>query len=380
MSTAALASARRRRTTNEPQVPPQNANIKLTQQESQKQQMPPPQSLTPLQILQIHDNKIKELETLIIEFNSEDYITNVVDEKINELIQAKLSTLSTNTTNTTNNNLESKLLQYETNMQKNLTVQNVRIDEFKNGLQENFNTFKENINKMVDILNVKENNSLSNNASVPIMIDSKSSVERLDMLTADVNELKSLLIKNQTLSLEASISMLAMKDELKSNNEKIEQLVDKIGDLNNRQCGAAQCDPAQMFLQSFMKTKLFGGANNMTSDANYEDEYEDDNELDGANMYNTKKLHIDLTNEEIILDEQEIISDDDKINLHTNELIIDENQLQEILELNSMEEVDLTSSSLKQEVLDEIKNISALAVENNLELVNEEASGVVESN
>ena len=97
-------------------------------------------------------------------------------------------------------------------------------------------------------------------------------------------------------------------------------------------------------------------------------------------MYNTKKLHIDLTNEEIILDEQEIISDDEKISLHTNELIIDENQLQEILELNSMEEVDLTSSSLKQEVLDEIKNISALAVENNLEHVSEEASRAVESN
>ena len=88
---------------------------------------------------------------------------------------------------------------------------------------------------------------------------------------------------------------------------------------------------------------------------------------DYENTDNNKKLHIDLTNEEIVLDEEEIISDDDKIVMETDELIIDENQLKEILELNSMEEVTLNSTSLKQDLLDEIKNISLDTNESNLE-------------
>ena len=90
MSTAALASARRRRTTNDVSSPPQpqSANNKPAQQESPNSAKPtvPPQSLTPLQILQLHDNKLKDLEALMIELNSEEYITNVVEEKINDLL------------------------------------------------------------------------------------------------------------------------------------------------------------------------------------------------------------------------------------------------------------------------------------------------------
>ena len=98
MSTAALASARRRRTTNDVSSPPQpqSANNKPAQQESPNSAKPtvPPQSLTPLQILQLHDNKLKDLEALMIELNSEEYITNVVEEKINDLMQEKLVAFS----------------------------------------------------------------------------------------------------------------------------------------------------------------------------------------------------------------------------------------------------------------------------------------------
>ena len=98
MSTAALASARRRRTTNDI-ASSQNVSVKATQQESpnsSKQVMPtpPPQSLTPLQILQLHDNKLKDLEALMVELNSEEYITSVVEEKINDLMQEKLLAFS----------------------------------------------------------------------------------------------------------------------------------------------------------------------------------------------------------------------------------------------------------------------------------------------
>jgi hypothetical protein len=107
-----------------------------------------------------------------------------------------------------------------------------------------------------------------------------------------------------------------------------------------------------------MKTKLFGGANKINIDSNYDDNEDNEDEDYEETNDNNKKLHINVSNEELALDDEEIISHDDKIIVNTHELVMDENQLQEILELNTMEEVNLNSSSLKQELLDEIKNIS----------------------
>jgi hypothetical protein len=365
MSTAALASARRRRTTNEPPSSSQNVLNRTQQQESPnsvKQVLPPPQSLTPLQILQLHDNKLKDLEALLVELNSEEYITNVVEEKINNLIQSKLETFSNtldkvkapdHNSNLNSNSFETKLQMLETTIQTNLTIQNVKLDEFKDKIQENFNTFKENTIKMIELLNVRETH-------IPATSESTMNVEKLELLTKEVNELKLLVIKNQTLALETCTSLINMKDDIKSNAEKITQTIEKVNSMNNMCCNEVQCDPAQMFLQSFMKTKLFGGANKINIDSNYDDneDNEDEDEDYEETNDNNKKLHINVSNEELALDDEEIISHDDKIIVNTHELVMDENQLQEILELNTMEEVNLNSSSLKQELLDEIKNIS----------------------
>jgi len=369
MSTAALASARRRRTTNEPPPVSQNVLNRTQQQESPnsvKQVLPPPQSLTPLQILQLHDNKLKDLEALLVELNSEEYITNVVEEKINNLIQSKLENFSNTldkvkAPDQNSNSFETKLQMLETTIQTNLTIQNVKFDEFKNKIQENFNTFKENTTKMIELLNVKETHMST--ISEPTM-----NVEKLELLTKEVNELKLLVIKNQTLALETCTSLINMKDDIKLNAEKITQTIEKVSSMNNMCCNEVQCDPAQMFLQSFMKTKLFGGANKINIDSNYEDneENEDDDDYEETND-NSKKLHINVTNEEIALDDEEIVSHNDKIIVDTHELVMDENQLQEILELNAMEEINLNSTSLKQEILDEIKNISLANSETILE-------------
>jgi hypothetical protein len=188
---------------------------------------------------------------------------------------------------------------------------------------------------MIDLLNVKEHQSFTSETN----IDS----DKLNMVSNEVNDLKLLVIKNQTLALETCTSIINMKDQFKINNEKIEEIIEKISIMNsaqcnNEQCNSAQCDPAQMFLQSFMKNKLFGGSGSINIDANYDDgeEYEDDDIMNGNN---NKKLHIDLTNDQIVLDDGEIISDDDKITFGAGELIIDENQLEDILELNKMPEV-----------------------------------------
>ena len=377
MSTAALASARRRRTTNEPPSSSQIVSNRTQQQESPnsvKQALPPPQSLTPLQILQLHDTKLKDLEALLVELNSEEYITNVVEEKINNLIQSKLETFSNtldkvkapdhnSNLNSNSNSFETKLQMLETTIQTNLTIQNVKLDEFKDKIQENFNTFKENTIKMIELLNVRETH-------MPATSEPTMNVEKLELLTKEVNELKLLVIKNQTLALETCTSLINMKDDIKLNAEKITQTIEKVSSMNNMCCNEVQCDPAQMFLQSFMKTKLFGGANKINIDSNYDDdEDEDENEDDNYEETNdnSKKLHINVTNEEIALDDEEIVSHNDKIIVDTHELVMDENQLQEILELNAMEEINLNSTSLKQELLDEIRNISLANSETILE-------------
>ena len=372
MSTAALASARRRRTTNDI-ASSQNVSVKATQQESpnsSKQVMPtpPPQSLTPLQILQLHDNKLKDLEALMVELNSEEYITSVVEEKINDLMQEKLLAFSSeldkiapSTTKNSTSDLEAKLQILETSIQTNLTVQNARLDEFK-----------ENTIKMIELLTSKENHISTNNVIT-------SDVEKIDMLTKEVNELKLLVIKSQILAHETCNSIICIKDEFKLSNEKIMQNVDKISAMNTRQCNAPQCDPTQMFLQSFMKNKLFGGGNIMNMGEDYEEEDGAD-EDDEPELNTTKKLHIDLNNEEVILNDEEVILNDEE-NVNTEELIIDENQLQEILESNSMDEINLNSDLLKQEVIDEIRKIETNVTETNVTETNvTETTATHESN
>ena len=338
MSTAALASARRRRTTNDASVAPQNITTKTSPQESpnaSKQPPPSPQSLTPLQILQIHDNKLKDLEALMVELNSEEFITSIVEEKIKAL---------TPNTNVGTNSFEAKLQTLETSIQNNSNIQNVIFDEFKKGIQENFNTFKDTTIRMIDLLNAKEQNHFTSDTNTNTNTNTNIDIEKLDNVIKEVNDLKLLVIKNQTLALETCASIINMKDQFKLNNEKIEEIVEKISVMNSTQCNNAQCDPAQMFLQSFMKNKLFGGSGSINIDSNYDDGEDYEGE-DTMNININKKLHIDLTDEQIDLDDGEIISDDDKNTFGTCELIVDENQLQDIIEINQMDEVNLNPVS-----------------------------------
>ena len=380
MSTAALASARRRRTTNELPVASQTVSTKTTQQDSpsgSKQPLPPPQSLTPLQILQLHDNKLKDLETLVLELNSEEYLISIVEEKMNEMIQAKLATFSneldkvktfTPDSSITTSSFDTKFQILETSIRNNSDIQNVMIDEFKKGLLDNFNTFKENTIKMIDLVNTKESISSINHTS------SSCDLEKLDTLTTEVNDLKLLVIKNQTLALETCNSIINMKDELKATSEKIEEIFDKISNLNSRQCNVQQCnvpqcnvqqcnqmpyDPTQMFLQSFMKTNFFGETGKINIDNEHEvEDYDEDIDEDNNeyNMNNNiKKLHIDLTNEQPVLDDEEIIIENDKVIFDSQELIMDETQLQDILAINNMEEVELNNEQSIQEATFEEK-------------------------
>ena len=102
MSTSALASARRRRATSEnPVATNPSINNRVVQQGQQPQKDIPReqnQTLTPLQILQIHDIKIKELETLITEFTDEDLLTKFIDDKLESAGHSKSNDTKSNDT------------------------------------------------------------------------------------------------------------------------------------------------------------------------------------------------------------------------------------------------------------------------------------------
>ena len=142
MSTSALASARRRRATTENPVA-QNSSIANANRPVQQVQKDSPreqtqtQTLTPLQILQFHDMKIKELETLITEFTDEDLLTKFIDDKLENIVNLKNDNIGTNNgTSSLLSLYDEKLQMYEKNVGQ-------KIDEFKTSIREIINSIKE---------------------------------------------------------------------------------------------------------------------------------------------------------------------------------------------------------------------------------------------
>ena len=82
MSSSALASARRRRASNDPTgVPPVSRVTKTEPVETPVQNQP----ITPLLVLQQHELKIKQLEGLITKEEDYEELFQQIDEKIDKL-------------------------------------------------------------------------------------------------------------------------------------------------------------------------------------------------------------------------------------------------------------------------------------------------------
>ena len=368
-----MASARRRRAGAEQPVQQQvqSTNSRSVQQNKQ-QDNENNGSLTPLQILQHHDSKLRDLELLINEKN-DDKLTALIEEKVNSLLKVKLDSykhelekikgsMNNKNTDTNTENLDSilndKLTSIEKTFESKLEIQNVKIDEFKNGSQETFNTFKEDNTKIVNLLNTNIENYITSkitslndtlkptleklNSLNTIYENYKISVEKIDDIIKEFNTLKLLVIKNQTIALETSSDMIKIKEEFKLNNDKINQVNNKVNALDDRTKDDNNNDPSHMLLKSLMSSNLF---NNMNNDDNIDSD--NDSIHDEGD-----KLHIDLNNDEII---------------------VDENQLDEILDIDNMENINLKSpnkeeiteaemsetlqESIKQEVIEEITTV-----------------------
>jgi len=373
MSSSAMASARRRRVGSESipsqanqarQNPNLSANSKIVRTEPQEN---PSQSLTPLQILQHHDSKLKDLEELIHnsnnDINDEAILNELIEKKVNALMESKFENMSFKSSNNNDNDnndnknnnlsmenlLNDKIRVLEVCVDNKIALQNVKIDEFKNGSQETFSTFKEDNSKIVNLLNSNIENYITSkiatlnetlkptlerlNSLNTIYENYKVSVEKIDDIIKEFNTLKLLVIKNQTIALETSSDMIKIKEEFKINNEKLNQVNNKVNTLDERSNEETSNNPSHMLLKSLMSSNLFSSMNNDTNMTNINDDLYDEDDDDS--------------------DEQ---SKDDKININmdnNSELLLDETQLEELLEIQNTENIDLTNET---NIIEEISN------------------------
>ena len=232
MSTAALASARRRRTTNENPAALNantNANVGVNRAVQQVQKDVPQvqnQTLTPLQILQIHDVKIKDLETIITEFTDEELLSKFIDDKMEGYMLSKHNESESESTQAVLNDPNRQIM--DKNIEGKIELQNNKMDEFKTSIRELINNIKEENTNIQNQL--RSNNDLLNDK---LMLKFEK-FSNLDNITSEFNELKLLVIKSQNIALETSNNINKLYEQCNSNTISIKALEDNIALLHSK--------------------------------------------------------------------------------------------------------------------------------------------------
>ena len=318
MSTSALASARRRRATNETQVAPVSNNVPTNGSAARPGQVASPreqgqnQTLTPLQILQIHDIKLKELETLVMDFTDEDALSKFVDEKFDTMLSSKNGTPNNQSQSQSMSLYEEKLQMFEKHLEQKIELQNNKIDEFKTAIRELINNIKEDNNNTMKYINSNIQNQITSNNN---LLNDKlgqncEKMNNFDNILREFNELKLLVIKSQTMSLEMSNSVNKLYEQCNYNSTKAKALEEDIALLHNKK----HDNTRNIMLQSLLHGSLFK-SNDLKpfafnadgldcgdcGDCGDCDEGEENSELD-----ENKKLNIDFNNNELLLSEEQI--------------------------------------------------------------------------
>lgn len=313
MSTSALASARRRRATNENPVA-QNASIsnrgvQQVQQVPQVQQVQQVQkeqnqTLTPLQILQIHDIKIKELETLITEFTDEDLLTKFIDDKLESVVYSK------NDTSSKRENIASdeKLQMQEKNIEQKMELQNTKIDDFKTSIREAIVSIKEENTNIMKYVNTNIQNQITSNANLlNDKIAQKFEVmNNIENIMTEFNELKLLVIKSQNMALETSNSVNKLYEQCNSNSARLKDIETGVSLLHSKKGD----NTSNIMLQSLLSGSLFKSGDFNAFDFNCQPgdncaNCEPDETYD-ENIGEIKKLNIDFDSNELVLSEEQI--------------------------------------------------------------------------
>jgi len=275
---SALASARRRRAGTQEQIPGQANRSQKPQQQVQQQLQQVDENnenvqLTPLQILKLHDNKIKLLEQLIEDkFNSnenvgtsENLIQNVDESKIIENLSQKMEGLLSNKLNNINDTIKSILL----NIEKLSNIATIN---------------EKNLNKTEDFFN-------------------------------ELNALKMLVIKNQTLSLETNNDIIKIKEDLTNIKNDL-----------NEENNSESLENTNNLLKSFFGNMASDG--NMFSKINIDED--DDESITLKNIENLDTVHDENL--------ENIIKKDIALELKENYINNENNKIyQEIKEIETVE-------------------------------------------
>ena len=300
MSTSALASARRRRATNEnPVAPSPSINNRVVQQGQQGQQGQQPQkdipreqnqTLTPLQILQIHDIKIKELETLITEFTDEDLLTKFIDDKLESIGHSKSNDTKSNDTKreSSSSNVASLALYDE-----KLLMQDQKMDDLKTSLREQIAVIQNQITSTTNLLNDK-------------IAQKFETMNTIDNIMSEFSELKVLVIKSQNMALETANNVNKLYEQCNSNSARLKEIETSVALLHSNKTS----NPSNIMLQSLLSGSLFKSGDFNAFDFNCQpgDNCEncEPDEMFDENIAEIKKLNIDFGNNELLLNEEQI--------------------------------------------------------------------------
>jgi len=319
MSTSALASARRRRATNETQVAPTSTIPPANSSATRPGQVASPreqgqgqnQTLTPLQILQIHDIKLKELETLVMDFTDEDALSKFIDDKFDSMIPSKNGTPN----NQSLSLYEEKLQMFEKHLEQKIELQNNKIDEFKVAIRELIANIKEDNNNIMKYINSNIQNQITSNNN---LLNDKlgqncEKMNNFDNILREFNELKLLVIKSQTMSLEMSNSVNKLYEQCNCNSIKAKALEEDVALLHSKK----HTNTSNIMLQSLLNGSLFksGDLKPFAFNADGLDcgdcgdcgdcEKSEDDEENG-DLDEIKKINIDFNNNELLLSEEQI--------------------------------------------------------------------------
>ena len=322
MSTSALASARRRRATNENPVAPtpstsiNNRTVQQVQKDIPREQN---QTLTPLQILQIHDIKIKELETLITDFTDEDLLTKFIDDKLESVGYSKnVDTKNYDTKNDQSKNDESKnestgsnvpsLALYDEKLQMQEKRAEQKMDDFKTSVRELIASIKEENGNIMKYVNTNIQNQITSNANLlNDKIAQKFEVmNNIENIMTEFNELKLLVIKSQNMALETSNSVNKLYEQCNLNSARLKDIETSVSLLHSKKSDAT----SNIMLQSLLSGSLFKSGDFNAFDFNCQPgdncaNCEPDETYD-ENIGEIKKLNIDFDSNELVLSEEQI--------------------------------------------------------------------------
>jgi len=230
---SAVASARRRRAEPIPQtITSSGGNPETTQQIKNNDDSVQKQSATPLQILQVHDKKIKELE----------------------------------------DNLEETIVEIS-----------------KKVLAENLKQF--NLDKPQPVVNNK------------VEFDSRPLIEKYESLSSKFDELKTLFIKSQMMSIETNTEMLRIKDKVLEVEEYSSQIELQLKKTEQNENNLFNMDgdngDAEMFLRSMMQSAVMGNSKDDRLNIHDNDTDEESNELGDVSEITLSESELDKLKTEV---------------------------------------------------------------------------------